>query len=107
MDTPFLTTYNNPYNPYTDFDQWILFDSLRGYNCCGIVARLAPSSPKLSDTENDRFLDAALDNFVKHDFLGLYVKVTPSTAPEIAKRASQNDYMSLTNRESSPDSAKD
>ena len=95
MDTPFLTTFDNPYNPYTQFDQWLLFDSRGGYNCCGIVAQIAPSSTKLFDTENDRLLDEALDSFVSHDILGLYVKVTPETAPLIAKRASQGDYFTV------------
>ena len=92
MDTPFLTTYDNPWNPYTQFDQWLLYDSLKGYNCCGIVAKIAPSSTKLFDTENDRLLDAAIDSFVSHDILGIYVKVTPDSAPEIAKKASLGTF---------------
>lgn len=102
MDTPMLTTYDNPWNPYTHFREWALFDGLKGYNCSGINAILAPSSDKLCDTENDILTDAALDSFVKHDFLGIYVKVTPETADSIARRASQGDYVTaFTLKESS------
>lgn len=88
-----LTTYDNPWNPYEELDEWLIFDGLHGYNCMGITAIIAPSSDKLSDTENDRLLDVALDNFCKHDILGLYVKVTPETAPIIAKNASNGNFM--------------
>ena len=29
-----LTTSDNPYNPFTQFDEWQMFDSLQGYNTC-------------------------------------------------------------------------
>ena len=95
MDTPMLTTYDNPYNPYTHFREWALFDAMHGYNSAGLLARLAPSSDKICDTENDRFADAAIDSFIKHDILGLYVKVTPETAPKIAQAASEGNFFTV------------
>ena len=33
-----LSTVDNPYDPFSEFDKWYAFDICHGYNCCGIVA---------------------------------------------------------------------
>ena len=40
-----LTTTDNPYNPFKNFDEWFMYDTEKGYNSCGYLARIA----KLSD----------------------------------------------------------
>ena len=39
-----LTTIDNPYSPFTQFDEWLEFDTLKGYNTCGYLARVAKTS---------------------------------------------------------------
>lgn len=71
-----LTTVDNPYNPFEDFDKWINYDMVHGYNSCGIVARLAPGV----DEYNEEFdVDARCDaimRFVREDPLKHYTFVT-------------------------------
>ena len=50
---PMLTTFDNPYDPFTQFQQWFLFDAEKGYNSCGIIAPIARTSDELSDEENE------------------------------------------------------
>lgn len=71
-----LTTYDNPYNPITQFSEWYRFDQDKGYNCCGYLARIAHTSDSLSDDENDREIERAIDEIMKYNFLGLYRKFT-------------------------------
>ena len=33
-----LTTFDNPFNPFTEFDRWWKEDLLLGHNCCGLLA---------------------------------------------------------------------
>lgn len=70
-----LTTFDNPYNPFTQFNQWFLFDVEKGYNSCGYIGRIAATSDQLSDEENDEEVERAIDEIVKHDFMNIYYKV--------------------------------
>lgn len=70
-----LTTFDNPYNPFTQFDSWNQFDVQRGYNSCAYLGRVARTSDQLSDQENDEEVERAIDEIVKHDFRNIYKKV--------------------------------
>lgn len=59
-----LTTIDNPYNPFTQFIDWFMFDVTKGYNSCGYLARLAKTSDQLSDRENDEEIERAIDDIV-------------------------------------------
>ena len=47
-----LTTIDNPYNPFKNFNQWFLFDVQKGYNSCSYLARVARTSDQFTDDEN-------------------------------------------------------
>ena len=36
----FLTTYDNPFDPFTDFNEWCSYDCQLGYNTCALVDRV-------------------------------------------------------------------
>ena len=36
-----LTTVDNPFNPFEQFDQWFMFDVNNNYDCCGRLMRVA------------------------------------------------------------------
>ena len=70
-----LTTIDNPYDPFEDFNSWYMFDVLKGYNSCSYLARIAKTSEQFTEMENEEELERAIDEIVQYDFMGLYVKV--------------------------------
>ena len=72
-----LTTIDNPYNPFTDFEQWFMFDVEKGYNTCGYLARLTANiSDELTEQETTREINRAIDEIIKYDFMNIYKRVT-------------------------------
>lgn len=70
-----LSTIDNPFNPFKEFDSWFLFDVEKGYNCCSYLSRIARTSDQLTDKENDEEIERAIDEIIQHDFMGIYIKV--------------------------------
>lgn len=73
-----LTTVDNPFNPFTQFDQWYQFDSDKGYNSSQYLDRIARTSDQLSEAENDAEIERAIDEIIKYDVLNVYKKVYES-----------------------------
>ena len=71
----YLTTEDNPYDPFADFDKWFLFDIVGGYNSCGYLARIAKTSEQLTEQENLALIDNAIDQIILNDPTGFYKKV--------------------------------
>lgn len=70
-----ITTFDNPYDPFVQFDEWLQFDNMRGYNTCGYLARVANLPNDLSDEEEKSATETAIDRIIQHDFLNIYKKV--------------------------------
>ena len=75
---PMLTTIDNPYNPFTQFDEWYAFDEQKGYHTCEYLARIARTSYDLTDSENDIAITRAIDEICRLNVLGIYRKAYPS-----------------------------
>lgn len=73
-----ISTVDNPYNPYENFDAWFMYDLDKGYNSCGLLARAAHTSDALSEEENDLIVEKAIDEIIKYDFRNIYTKVKVS-----------------------------
>ena len=70
-----LTTVDNPYDPFEQFTSWFLFDEEKGYHSTSYLGRIARTSDELSDEENNREEERAIDEIIKYDFRNIYRKV--------------------------------
>ena len=71
-----LTTIDNPFNPFDDSNSWFLFDMEKGYDSCGRMVRVANLSDDLTEKEENKEIERAIDEIIKYDFLNIYKKVT-------------------------------
>ena len=71
-----LTTIDNPFDPFEQFDSWFLFDVEKGYNSCDYLGRIAKTSEQLSDEENNEEIERAIDEIIKYDFTNTFKKVS-------------------------------
>ena len=76
MKQVMLTTSDNPYNPFTNFDEWFAFDEQKGYHTCAYLARITKTSSNLSDADYTQEVENAIDEILKLNLTGNYVKIT-------------------------------
>lgn len=79
MRVTMVTTKDNPYDPFTQFDQWYAYDTLQGYNTCAYLARIAKTSPELSPIDQAIAVEEAVDEIVEMNLLGNYKKIVRDT----------------------------
>lgn len=84
-----LTTFDNPYDPFDDFDQWLMFDKEMGYNTCEKIARIARSSEEFSIAEDKAETERAIDEIIEYDFLNIYKKLTRDVVSEGSEETEQ------------------
>lgn len=71
-----LTTVDNPFNPFTQFDEWYVYDTQKGYHTLSFLARITRSSPDLSEPDQALAIDRAMDEIVKENVSGMWRKVS-------------------------------
>ena len=64
MDKYRLSTKDNPFNPFTQWDDWYFYDLSKGYNTCERLARLAITADQLPDEVNESEIIYAMDQLI-------------------------------------------
>lgn len=75
-----LSTSNNKYNPFIQYNEWENFDEkVCHYNTNAYLARIACTSPDLSGPDNERANEDAIDEIIAMDL----PLVDPSTGERV------------------------
>ena len=70
-----LTTIDNPFNPFTQWDEWKRYDEDKKYYTCSYLARIAKTSDDLSEADYNKAIDDAIEEIVSLNINGMYTKV--------------------------------
>jgi len=60
-----VTTTDNPYDPFTHWEQWLLFDANAGYNTCGRLASVSFLSDSMSPKEIYERIEQGIEQLMK------------------------------------------
>lgn len=60
-----LTTTDNPWNPFTNFEEWYAFDEGHHYCTCGLIARFSSQTETDSDEEAEEDRVQAIDRVLE------------------------------------------
>lgn len=76
-----LSTIDNPYNPFDQFDEWYAYDMVlarqEGRNtCCGYLAAISQMSSDVTDNEYDAIIEQTIDDICELNLNGKFIKVT-------------------------------
>lgn len=74
-----LTTVDNPYNPFTQYEEWMEFDATLGYHTPSFLGRVVVLSNELSEADAALAVQVAIEQIVQENVLGLYRKVSRSS----------------------------
>lgn len=70
-----LTTRDNPFNPYTQWDSWLQWDRDHGYYTNELLARVANASLDMDEDQRDELIEMAQLYILENDITQMYILV--------------------------------
>lgn len=70
-----LTTVDNPWNPFTHFDEWREYDESSGYHTLALLGRVTVSSDEMSESDQDLAVLDGMKEIVRENVSGIHVLV--------------------------------
>lgn len=82
-----ITTVDNPFNPFDEFDSWLAFDEQFSYHSCSLLARTLYISDDLSLLDQTLATRQAIMDIIALDPNGIYRMVSKEVEPEFVGAA--------------------
>lgn len=67
-----LTTEDNPFDPFDEFEEWFNFDVTQGYNTCAYLARVTTTSTDLTEADQVEATNEAIEEILELNLTGNY-----------------------------------
>ena len=73
-----LSTLDNPYNPFTQYEEWYNFDCQKGYYTCSYLAREFERlhKPYLTEEQKVKYIQEVIQHILDNDVSGIFCKVS-------------------------------
>jgi hypothetical protein len=75
-----ITTVDNPFDPFTQWEEWYAFDERAGYHTTAFVARVLTTSHELSEADQLLAYELAVKEIADYNVLGIYKRVSRADA---------------------------
>lgn len=80
MARTLITTTDNPFNPFTQYERWAAYDEVEcGYFSMSYLDRIAATSPDLTEKEMEQAIEDACDEICEMDLR----YISPLTGEEV------------------------
>lgn len=89
MNRCMLTTADNVFNPFTDFDRWLEYDTEYKYNTCEWLSIFSKTSEHFDDFDYNEDISNAIDMFLMLNPSGIHYKLYENEADEVIKMANK------------------
>lgn len=70
-----ITTIDNPFDPFDNYDEWRRYDEEKGYYTSSYLARITNITEDMSLKEEDEEIERAIDEIIALNPLGIYKKI--------------------------------
>jgi hypothetical protein len=74
-----LSTVDNPFDPFTQFDEWLAWDHNAGYDTPALLDRITNQSDELSEADQAQAIDLAIEEIVRENVSGMHTLVYATT----------------------------
>ena len=71
-----LTTIDNPYNPFSRFDEWNQYDQEKGYFTLSYLGRVVDYDGCYTEEQRHQARENAIQQIVDLDPLHIYIRIT-------------------------------
>ena len=71
-----ITTNDNPFSPFDDFDNWFQFDTQKDHYSFSVLMREAVLQDDMTELEYNAEISRAIEEIIKNDFTDTFMKAT-------------------------------
>src|SRR4029077_12452726 len=80
-----LTTVDNPFDPWSQFESWFAYDEQLGYHSCAFLARVVRMANDTTDPDQVQRVQEAIDEIVNENVSGMWRKVAEGDVQNLAR----------------------
>lgn len=84
-----VTTMDNPWNPFTEYEKWQDWDNKNGYTTNEWLALYALTSSSLDDETNEQIAANGINDFLAFNPFGIHFKVYKDEADKLIPLANE------------------
>lgn len=82
-----LTTVDNPFDPWTQWDEWFAYDLNAGYHTPSVLARVALVSTELPESQQRLAIQTAIEEIVRENVSGNFRKVKEGDVKTVVEQS--------------------